>query len=73
MFATAFLVLAGALAPAVLAHPHAHAHTGAVHSHVTERALEGRWYHADSHPAHDLFRRDTDAATPTVGSAGQCL
>jgi hypothetical protein len=69
MFVTTVLTLAAALAPAALAHPHAHA---AAHAHVAERsALQGRWWHEAAHPAHNLFRRD--AASPTVGSAGECV
>ncbi len=42
------------------------------HDHAAPRALPGRWYHHEDHPAYALFRRgDTDGATyPAVGSPG---
>lgn len=43
------------------------------HDHTASHALPDAWYHADDHPAHALFRRQsepTDGVTyPTVGSA----
>ncbi|KAI0719530.1 hypothetical protein C8T65DRAFT_568947 [Cerioporus squamosus] len=40
------------------------------HDHAAPRALPGRWYHHEDHPAYALFRRgDTDGATyPEIGS-----
>ncbi|KAJ7588418.1 hypothetical protein C8J56DRAFT_941568 [Mycena floridula] len=36
--------------------------------HVAHRRLPDTWYHKRDHPVYDLFRRDTAASFPVVGS-----
>jgi chitin deacetylase len=40
------------------------------HDHVQRGALPKRWYHDESHPVHQLFRRATDDGNdyPAVGT-----
>ncbi|KAJ7599125.1 chitin deacetylase [Mycena floridula] len=43
------------------------------HEHFVRKSLPSTWYHDESHPVHELFRRADAITFAAVGSDGMCL
>ncbi|KAI0053655.1 carbohydrate esterase family 4 protein [Auriscalpium vulgare] len=62
---TLLLALSAASLAAAAPHPAHDRDRDHDHDHTAPRALSSQWFHPDNHPAHALFRRQTNSTAPT--------